>query len=66
MIFKYPEKMPIDYRYCVAEPLGCIVNILNMATQQSPGKTAVVGCGHLGLLVISGLRSLGLKDITGS
>lgn len=64
MIFKYPEKMPMDYRYCVAEPLGCIVNILNMATRQSPGKTAVVGCGHLGLLVISGLRSLGLKDIT--
>ena len=64
MIFKFPDSMPMDYRYCVAEPLGCIVNILNMATQQEPGKTAVVGCGHLGLLVISGLRALGIADIT--
>lgn len=64
MIFKYPDKMPMDYRYCVAEPLGCIVNILNMVTMQDPGKTALVGCGHLGLLVISGLRALGVNDIT--
>lgn len=63
MVFKLPA-LDVDYRYCVAEPLGCIVNILNMATMVEPGYTAVVGCGHLGLLTISGLRSLGVRGIT--
>ncbi len=64
MVFKLPETLRGDYRFCVAEPLGCIVNILNTVLEESPGRVAVVGCGPLGLLTISGLRGLGMEEIT--
>lgn len=64
LVFKLPDDLRTDHRLCVAEPLGCIVNLLNVTMECDPGRIALVGCGHLGLLTISGLRSLGVSDIT--
>lgn len=64
MIFKLPDDLRADYRYCVAEPLGCVVNILNTVVEEVPGHVAVVGCGPLGLLTISGLRGYGVEQVT--
>jgi len=64
LVFKLPDDLRTDHRLCVAEPLGCIVNLLNVTMECNPGKTAIVGCGHLGLLTISGLRSMGVDNIT--
>ncbi|MBR0398022.1 MAG: zinc-binding dehydrogenase [Eubacterium sp.] len=51
-------------KYCCAEPLGCIVNIVKEATCQYGENIAVVGCGFMGLMVIAGLRKSGAKKLT--
>lgn len=63
MIFPMPQVMRTDHRYCVAEPLGCIVNIINTVTEEPPGLVAVVGCGPLGLMTISGLRGQHVEQV---
>lgn len=64
MVFPLPKGLRTDYRYCVAEPLGCVVNILNTVVEEDAGHVAVVGCGPLGLLTISGLRGYGVSQVT--
>lgn len=63
MVFEIPKNLRTDHRYCVAEPLGCVVNILDTIVEENPGYVAVVGCGPLGLLTISGLRGYGVDRI---
>ncbi len=50
-------------KYCCAEPLGCIVNIVREASCKYGENVAVVGCGFMGLMVIAGLRKSGAKKV---
>lgn len=50
-------------KYCVAEPLGCIVNIVRQASCKFGENIAVVGCGFMGLMVIAGLRKSGANKL---
>jgi threonine dehydrogenase-like Zn-dependent dehydrogenase len=59
---KLPE-MSKDKRYCLAEPLGCIVNIVKEASCKYGQNIAVVGCGFMGLMAIAGLRKSGAKHL---
>lgn len=55
------DKKPV--KYCCAEPLGCIVNIAREASCKYGEYVAVVGCGFMGLMVISALRKSGAKKL---
>ena len=53
-------KNPFD---CIAEPLMCIVNIVRVACPEFGDTVAVIGCGSMGLLTISGLRNSGARNL---
>ncbi len=61
-VFRLP-KLPFDYRLCVAEPAGCVINIVNACLQKPVRFAGVVGCGAMGLMTIAGLRAAGVKTI---
>lgn len=42
-------------KYCLAEPLMCISNIVRTAAPQFGDYLAVIGCGFMGLLCLSGV-----------
>lgn len=46
-------------RKCLAEPLGCVVNIVRAASPPLGDSVAVIGCGFMGLLCIAGLKMSG-------
>lgn len=50
-------------KYCCAEPLGCIVNIVREASCKYGENIAVIGCGFMGLMIIAGLRRSGAKKL---
>lgn len=50
-------------QYCCAEPLGCVVNIVKEASCKYGENIAVVGCGFMGLMVLSGLRKSGASKL---
>ncbi len=50
-------------KYCVAEPLGCLANIVRQAACKFGENVAVVGCGFMGLMILSGLRYSGAKRL---
>ena len=50
-------------KYCCAEPLGCIVNIVREASCKYGENIAVIGCGFMGLMIIAGLRKSGAKKL---
>lgn len=52
-----------EKKYCLAEPLGCIVNIVKEASCKYGQNIAVIGCGFMGLMVIAGLRKSGAKHL---
>lgn len=63
-----PHFVPIpetdkESKYCLAEPLGCIVNIVREASCKYGQNIAVIGCGFMGLMTISGLRRSGAKHL---
>lgn len=62
MLFKLPP-MEQDYRLCVAEPLGCVKNIINNILAQPSEYIAIIGCGVMGLMTLAGLRGCGAKEI---
>jgi threonine dehydrogenase-like Zn-dependent dehydrogenase len=62
MLFKIPETKD-DYRYCLAEPLECVVNLAKAASCEYGQYVAVVGCGVMGLLTIAALRKSGAKEL---
>lgn len=59
---KIPETEK-EKRYCLAEPLGCIVNIVKEASCKYGQNIAVIGCGFMGLMTIAGLRKSGAKRL---
>ena len=52
-----------NLKYCLAEPLMCVCNIVKSADPQFGETVAVVGCGMMGLMTIAGLRKSGAKEI---
>ena len=50
-------------KYCCAEPLGCLVNIVREASCKYGENIAVVGCGFMGLMTIAGLRKSGANKL---
>lgn len=62
LIFKLPE-LPFDYRLCVAEPIGCVINIIDACLTEPVKYAGVVGCGVMGLMVIAGLKAAGVEEI---
>ena len=62
LIFKLPE-LPFDYRLCVAEPIGCVINIINACLTDPVKYAGVVGCGVMGLMTIAGLKAAGVQHI---
>jgi threonine dehydrogenase-like Zn-dependent dehydrogenase len=52
-----------EKKYALAEPLGCIVNIVKEASCKYGQNVAVVGCGFMGLMAIAGLRKSGVKHL---
>ncbi|SHH87048.1 Threonine dehydrogenase [Sporobacter termitidis DSM 10068] len=52
-----------EKKYCLAEPLGCIVNIVREASCKYGQNVAVIGCGFMGLMAIAGLRKSGAKHL---
>lgn len=61
-IFRLPE-LPFDYHLCVAEPIGCVVNIINACLTEPVRYAGVVGCGVMGLMTIAGLKAAGVETI---
>lgn len=57
-----PKDVP-ELKYCLAEPLTCIVNILQICAPQFGDYVAVIGCGMMGLLTLAGLRSKGVAEL---
>lgn len=62
LIFKLPQ-LPFDYRLCLAEPIGCVINIINACLTEPVEYAGVVGCGVMGLMTIAGLKAAGVKEI---
>ena len=50
-------------KYCLPEPLTCIANILQICSPQFGDYVAVIGCGMMGLLTLSGLKNCGAAEI---
>lgn len=61
-LVKIPEGTR-NMRYCLGEPMMCITNILRIASPEFMDNVAVVGCGMMGLLTISGLKARNLKNL---
>lgn len=55
-LVKVPDEVNLEY--ALGEPLACAINVLRAANPEFMDTTAVVGCGFMGLLVISGLSKI--------
>lgn len=56
MCIPIPKTIPREeLKYCLAEPLMCVANIVQAANPALGDTIAVVGCGMMGLLTIAGL-----------
>ena len=62
VVVKIPE-MEKDYRSCVAEPMGCVTNILHKVMQDKVESVGVVGCGYMNLMTIPVLRKAGIPQV---
>ncbi len=52
-----PNELPREeLKYCLAEPLMCVGNMVKVANPSLGETVAVVGCGMMGLLTIAGLK----------
>lgn len=54
MVIKIPKTLEKP-EYCLAEPLMCISNIVRAAKPEFGDYVAVIGCGVMGLLCLSGV-----------
>lgn len=52
-----------DYRYCIAEPMGCVTNILHKIMREPPKTVGLVGCGYMNLMMMSALKDAGIGTI---
>lgn len=59
-----PKEVPRDeLKYCLAEPLMCVANIVQAANPALGETVAVVGCGMMGLLTMAGLSKSAASKI---
>jgi L-iditol 2-dehydrogenase len=72
-VMSWPERLlhPIpdaigDPEACLLEPLGVAIHAVELGAVAAGMRTAVVGCGPIGLLVIGVLRAAGMVDIVGT
>ncbi len=61
-LVKYPDSIE-NPKYCLAEPLGCISNMVRSAHPEYGDFVAVIGCGTMGLLTISALKQMPLQGL---
>jgi len=61
------ERIPNDipFEYAIGEPIVCVVNALRSLPIRFGDSVAVVGTGFMGLLLIQGLRHMGLEILAG-
>lgn len=52
-------------KYCLAEPLLCVSNIVRTAKPQFGENVAVIGCGVMGLLCLSGMAKSAAFEVVG-
>lgn len=50
-------------KHCLAEPIACVANMLQIANPELGDYVAVVGCGMMGLLTLAGLAHSGAREI---
>ena len=62
VLVKLPE-LRTDHRLCIAEPMGCVTNILHYMAQDKMDSVGVIGCGYMNLMVLSALRAQGVRDL---
>lgn len=63
LLVKLPQ-MDRDYRYCLAEPMGCVTNIVHHMFQGDEPKTVgLVGCGYMNLMTMAMLRKYNLERV---
>lgn len=62
LLVKLPE-MDRDHRFCIAEPMGCVTNILHKVLQYGARSVGLVGCGYMNLMMMSALRDAGIETI---
>ncbi len=61
-MMKIPQtSKPIDA--CIGEPMMCVSNIARAVTPKLGDKIAVIGCGFMGLMVISALKGRNLGEL---
>lgn len=61
-LVKLPETIS-NFEYCLAEPLGCVSNMVRAAQPEYGDYVAVIGCGAMGLLSISSLSRMPLRGL---
>jgi threonine dehydrogenase-like Zn-dependent dehydrogenase len=64
MIVKIPPSVK-EPKYCLAEPLMCIANIVRAANPEFGDYVAVIGCGMMGLLSLAGVAKSGAREVIG-
>ena len=62
LLVKLPE-MKQDYRFCVAEPIGCVTNIVHHIFQDKVEYIGLIGCGYMNLMTMAALRDTGVREI---
>lgn len=48
---------------CLGEPMMCVANIVRAAEPKMGDRIAVIGCGFMGLMILSGLKYQALGDL---
>ena len=61
-LVKIPDSVE-NPEYCLAEPLGCISNMVRTARPEYGDFVAVIGCGTMGLLTLSALKQMPLQGL---
>lgn len=61
-LMKLPSEIK-EQKYCLGEMLMCITNIVRAAQPAIGDKTAVIGCGGMGLLCVSGMAASSAFEI---
>jgi len=63
-LMKLPPEVK-EPKYCLAEPLMCISNIVRAGTPSFGDYIAIIGCGMMGLLTLSGIARSAAFDVIG-
>lgn len=63
LVVKIPEmKKPVEC--CLGEPLMCVSNIVQAMAPVFGDRTAIIGSGFMGLMILNGVQGRNLKELT--